>query len=148
MTFRRTRDGIRVDLDDRERRIVRLARDIVDGVGSSDADPAAARLAYEARPDDEEASEKFRELTAGDLEEARSADRELFLRTISASHLSEEEAEAWMRVIGEARLVLAARIGITDDGWEVGVGPGDRPELLLVGYLGGIQDALVHVLMT
>ncbi|NIR40764.1 MAG: DUF2017 family protein [Actinobacteria bacterium] len=132
--FRRTRDGIAVRLDEQERRVVRLARDVVDGVGSGDDDPAAARLAYDARPDDEDASRRFRELTADDLAEAR--------------RLTDEEAESWMRVIGDARLALAARIGISEDGWEAGVAPGQPPELLLVSYLGGIQDALVQALMS
>jgi hypothetical protein len=145
--FRRTRDGIAVRLDEQERRVVRLARDVVDGVGTDDGDPAIARLSYDARPDDGEASQRFRELTAGDLDEARRIDREAFLRTIDAQVITDDEAEAWMRVIGDARLALAARIGITDDGWEAGVGPGQPPELLLVSYLGGIQDALVRVLM-
>lgn len=146
--FRRTRDGIAVRLDEQERRVVRLARDVVDGVGSGDDDPAAARLAYDARPDDEDASRRFRELTADDLSEARRLDREAFMRTIDATLLTEEEAESWMRVIGDARLALAARIGISEDGWEAGVAPGQPPELLLVSYLGGIQDALVRALMS
>jgi hypothetical protein len=145
--FRRIRDGIAVRLDEQERRVVRLARDIVDGVGADEDDPAAARLSYDARPDDEDASRAFRELTADDLDQARRADRDAFLRTIDAAVLTDEEAEAWMRVIGDARLALAARIGITDDGWEASVRPGQPPELLLVGYLGGIQDALVRALM-
>ena len=148
MNFRRSRSGIEVRLTDQERRIVRLARDIVDGVGATADDPAIDRLSYDARPDDEAASERFRDLTASDLDEARAADRAAFVRTIAATRLTDDEAEAWMRVIGEARLALAARIGIRDDGWESATGPGDPPELLLVGYLGGIQDELVRVLMS
>ncbi|MDX1690320.1 MAG: DUF2017 family protein, partial [Acidimicrobiia bacterium] len=110
-------------------------------------DPAAARLDYDAHPDDERASARFRELTGDQLDAARAEDREQFLRTLDADELTEEEAEAWLRVIGDARLALASRIGITDDGWEAGVGPGDPPELLLVGWLGGVQDALVRALM-
>ena len=47
-----------------------------------------------------------------------------------------------MRVIGEARLVLAARLGITEDGWEDDA----DPEMALLGYLGYLQDGLVGVL--
>ena len=31
--------------------------------------------------------------------------------------LSPAEAEAWLLVLNEARLALAARMGITDEGW-------------------------------
>ena len=116
-------------------------------MGADDGDPASARLTYDARPDDADASRQFRDLTAADLDEARRSDREAFLRTVDSLVITDDEAEAWMRVIGDARLALAARIGITEDGWEAGVGPGQPPELLLVSYLGGIQDALVRVLM-
>ena len=51
-----------------------------------------------------------------------------------------------MRVIGEARLVLASRMGITDDGWEAELERGNDPELALLGWLGYLQDAAVETL--
>jgi hypothetical protein len=63
-----------------------------------------------------------------------------------AESLELEEAEAWMRVIGEVRLVLAGRLGIVTDGWEEDADPEQSPEMALLGYLGFLQDRLVSVL--
>ena len=51
-----------------------------------------------------------------------------------------------MRVVGEARIILAARLGIVEDGWEQDVESSRDPEMALLGYLGYLQDALVGVL--
>ena len=56
-----------------------------------------------------------------------------------------EDLEAFMRVVGEARLVLAARLGIEDDGWELEARP-DDPEMALLGLLGWVQDSAVGFL--
>ena len=76
----------------------------------------------------------------------RTADRDAFVRGVKESTISLEEAESWMRVIGEARLVLAARLGITKDGWEDEADPTQSPEMALLGYLGYLQDSLVSIL--
>ena len=49
-------------------------------------------------------------------------------------------------MIGEARLVLADRLGIEDDGWEAETELQSDPELVLLGWLGYLQDAAVGVL--
>ncbi len=49
-----------------------------------------------------------------------------------------------MRVIGDARLAIAARIGIEDDRWE-SQQPTD-PQLLMVHYLTHLQGGLIEAL--
>ncbi len=147
--FRRRGDRIEVRLNAQQRRVVALALGILDSVDpGEDGDPAAARLAYRAHPDDPEANARFRSLTDGMLSEARRRDREAFAGSLAGASLERDTAEAWLRVVGEARLVLAARLGITDDGWDDGVVPETAsPEMLLLELLGHVQDDLVRALM-
>jgi len=147
--FIRRPEGIEVLFGEQERRVVALALQLVEGVDATDTDdPAAARLNYRAHPDEPEADERFRRLTAQLLDDARAEDRRRFADTLRQDRLDIEEAEAWIRVIGEARLVLASRLGITEDGWEDGMDPATAsPQMLLLHVLGQVQDGLVQALL-
>jgi len=146
--FRRDGDRIVVELGEQERLVVALSLQVLAGVDSSPiGDPGRERLSYRAHPDDPEADERFRSLTGGMLHKARADDRRTLAGSLQADSIDRDEAEAWMRVVGEARLVLATGLGIEDDGWEQDLNPEHAPrELLLLEYLGRIQDALVRVL--
>ena len=106
----------------------------------------AKRLDYTPYPDDPAAAERYRELVGDDLDHLRGADRRSFEEVLSGEPVPAETLEAFMRVVGEARLVLAARLGIENDGWEAELERGDDPELALLGWLGYLQDAAVEVL--
>jgi hypothetical protein len=86
---------------------------------------------------------------AGEMEQSRAADRSAFGITAEQASggvtLSTPEAEAWLRVLGEARLVLAARAGIASDGWEDELPEAD-PSIALLHYLGWVQQSLAEVL--
>lgn len=121
---------------------------LLDSVGVPADDPAAARLDPSPYPEDPTAAEEFRRLMGGELEQARSADRSRFsewLERPETAVLDDEQAGAWLRVLGESRLVLAARLGIEEDGWETGSPPGD-PAVSLLHYLGWLQEELVEAL--
>lgn len=109
-----------------------LVRDFLTVLDGSPADdPAVARLVPSAYPDDEAASADFRALTEADLLAARRADAEVVidvLGPVDAAVLDSEAAHevvpiavdaaqlpAWLRTLAALRLVLASRIGITDD---------------------------------
>ncbi len=150
--IRARRGRVRVKLSDEE---VRLLTDVpawLDDVGSDPNDPAGPRLNQSAYPEDPMASAEYG-ITAGDaLDQGRRADRTVFTRTIGDAaagvDLSVEEAEAWMRVIGDSRLVLAARSGVDDSSWEQP--SGHSPEIEMLRYLTYVQanliDALDHLL--
>lgn len=143
--FEPSGDRIAVRLRSWERRLVGFAADLLDGLEPDD--PAGSRLDYVAHADDPDAEERFRDLTAGMLEEARTADRTAVRATLAAPGLTGEEAESWLRVIGEARLVLASRAGVEDDGWEgAAAPPGKAAEWALLHGLGYLQDRLVAAL--
>lgn len=144
--FTRRGAEILVQLTGHERALLRSLPRELDAIGDPDDDPAAARLNPAAYRDDAEASERFRDLVADDLSRARKADRTTLTRHADAETLTLEQAEAWMRVIGEARLAIAARIGIDDESWETDRALAESRERLTLQYLSYLQDALVQVL--
>lgn len=109
-------------------------------------DDAGGRLDYTPHPDDPAADAEYRELIGDDLAHLRRQDRDSFNDLVAGEPGSPEALEAFMRVVGEARLVLADRLGIEDDGWEAEADMRSDPELALLGWLGYLQDAAVGVL--
>ena len=114
---------------------------LLDAAGDADG-----RLNYSAHPDDAEADARYRDLTADSLTDLRHADRARFDGVVSGDDVSDEDVEAFMRLVGEARIALAARLGIEDDGWEAESDPTSDPEVALLGWLGYLQDAAVEAL--
>jgi hypothetical protein len=139
--------GIDVSLGPDEQVLLSQLLTLLGSVGASPDDPAADRLDPDAYRDDVDASHEFRRLTASELTTARDMDREVFAATLPSSHLSVEEAEAWVRVIGDARLAIAARRGVVegDTEWESEID--QNPDLAVVAYLGFLQARLVEALL-
>lgn len=79
-------------------------------------DPAAARLRVPVYLDDPDADEEYWGLVGGDLDHERAADRATFARlaeeAVDGVRASREDANAFLRVLVEARLALAARMGV------------------------------------
>jgi len=151
--FVRTAAGIEVHIKDLEIAVLRLIPRLLDDVGEPGVDPAATRLAPDVHPDDAARSEEFRRLSREMIEDGRQEDRDIFAACLDAVEagepLSPEDAEAWMRAIGEARLILGARLGIDDDGWETDrTAARSDPRIGVLHLLGHLQDALVGVLMS
>jgi hypothetical protein len=121
---------------------------LLDDVGADPRDPAGPRLNQSAYPDDPIASAEFEVAHTEELAEARAADRAAFAETLQHSvagvDLDEDQAASWMRVVGEARLAIAARLGIDDDRWEREAS--SDPTMVMVHYLTHIQSGLVDAL--
>lgn len=156
---RRVEGGVEVVVDAEERDALRSVppqlRAIVE---SSDPTPAAEqvrRRLFPAAYADEELDAEYRELAQPDLVEGRLDALDTFLRTLDGGsrrgrrwqvHLSGEEAEAWLAVVNDARLVLATVVGITDEAqWEHGPDHED-PASLMLYYLGWLEEELVGAL--
>jgi hypothetical protein len=139
--FRRSGAGIRVRLSTEERAVLATLPDVIASV-----DDAGGRFDYRAHPDDPEAEDRYRDLVGDDLSSGREADRRRYAETLAESIIEPDTAEAWMRVVGDARLALAHRLGIESDGWEAHHDPSASPDAALLAYLGYIQDALVRTL--
>ncbi|QIZ98445.1 DUF2017 family protein [Leifsonia sp. PS1209] len=172
--FRRSRDGAIVAVFEREEAeiIARLASEsaeLVEAVRSGvdpASDPALLRLLPDAYPDDAEASVDFRRFTTDGLAERKALNAVTVVEALSAAggvgssgggrsgsgsargrievRLDAQEATAWMRAIGDIRLVLASRLGIVEDGDDGDVHD-DETALLraIYDWLAFVQDTLV-----
>ena len=90
------------------------------GIGTSTAppdDPALARLFPAAYRDDDEAAADFRRYTEPALRAGKVAALRTALETLSGPDVSlnEEQAGAWLRALNDSRLVLAQRLGVTEE---------------------------------
>jgi hypothetical protein len=139
--FEVSADEYRLRLEPIERAVLRSIVGVLD-LG----DDAGGRLDYTAHPGDPDADRRYRDLVAGSLDELRVEDRRRFETVVSGAASPPAAVESFMRVVGEIRLILAARAGIEDDGWEQDAAT-DDPEVAMLGWLGHLQDAAVGVLM-
>lgn len=152
--FRSRSDSVEMRLRNHEVEVLSLVEGVLASVGREERDPAEERLSVEAYPDDGESQAEYGRLTAPELERGRRRDRAVVSSSLEAARrgpvaLSTAEAYSWLMVINEARLVLAARLGIEDEGW--GISPGNQPdlpspEMALLLYLTEVQDDLIRVL--
>jgi hypothetical protein len=145
--FRTVAEGIEVRLSAEERMFLGDVLPLLAEVGLSDEDPAAARLRVPVYLDDPESSEEWWRLMGQDLEAGRQADRGIFQRAVSSEDplvLNNDEADAFLRVLNEARLALGARLGI-----DVESDHDDLPaeSRQVMDYLGWIQEELTVELL-
>lgn len=139
--FLRRGDRVRVRLSAAERAALTAVPDII-----AESGDAGGRFDYQAHPDDPEAEDAYRRLVGSNLDSLRRADRAAFITELDEAEISLDTAEAWMRVIGEARIALATRLGIEEDGWEARADPEADPEMAMLTYLGFLQEELVSAL--
>lgn len=150
--FRMRSDGVDVRLDERDRGLLGEIPMLLDSASSAD-DDARSALDRPAFRDDAGASAEFASMVSDEVARQRSADRAVLARVSSgATHLSRDDAVRLMRVVNEARIVLAVRRGIlTDDpedavGWERRI-EGD-PALAALAWLSYVESELLRALPT
>lgn len=145
--FQSTADGIEVELTSEERLFLGDVLPLLAGIGAQGDDPAADRLNVPVYLDDADANEEWWRLMGQDLEASRRSDRAVFKKIVESEGpvvVDDEEADAMLRVLNEARLVLGARFGV-----EVEADHDDLPEdsRQVMDYLGWIQEQLTVELM-
>jgi hypothetical protein len=157
---RRGSGGIRLRLSGRERELLawlaaelegRLA-EVSSGSGPDDIrplpEPAAdlIRLFPPAYAEDEGDEREYRRLTHGELLDGKREALRLFAATLEREELTEEELEAWLRVLNDLRLVLGTRLDVTEEVYARPLDPRDpsSPELALYGYLSWLQEQAVE----
>lgn len=140
-------DGVRARLAATDVAVLSRLPELLDTLGEPDADPAAARLAPGAYPDDSDADAEFRRFADTELRRGRDDDRRAFLKSLAPGsvRLDADDAARWLRVINETRLLLGARLGIEDDGWTYG-GLRESPRAALLHYLSWAQEGLLEAL--
>ena len=146
LRIRRTRKGeIRLRLPENERALLRqVAAGTRLRLTAEDDDPALRRLfppAY-AEPDRDD---EYQGLMRGELRTGRERALELLESTVDRTSLSVAEADAWLRALNDARLVLGTELDVDEElDWN-GIA-GDDPRALeyaVYGYLSWIQEQLV-----
>ena len=146
MLFQPTDEGVEATLNPELRMFLGDVVPMLATVAESEDDPAAQRLQVPVYLDDQDADEEWWRLMGPDLDAARQADRRVFQKAIETDgpvRLSDEEADAFLRVLNEARLALGARMGV-----EVEEDYDDLPERSrnVLGYLGAILEDLTEAL--
>jgi len=113
--FKTTRRGIAATFSDEEKVFLKDVLPLLAGIGEVGDDPAATRLKVPVYLDDPDSNDEWWRLMGNDLDMARNADRDVFRRLVeddAVTVLSDEEGDALLRVINEARLTLGARLGV------------------------------------
>lgn len=108
-------------------------------------DPALRRL-FPPAYDDPKLDQEYRELTRSQLVSGRERALELLAATADDDVLTPEQADAWLRALNDARLVLGTRLDVTEDlDWD-GLDPSDpgAAELAVYAYVSWIQEQLVE----
>jgi hypothetical protein len=112
--------------------------------------PVLRRLYPTAYPQDAEADAAYGELVHDQLLEQRLTALDTLERSMTASHLSEEELIAWMMSINSIRLVLGTRldVGEDDEPMDVDEDDPDRPLWLSYGLLSQMLWVIIDAMET
>ncbi len=147
MRIKAVREGVEIEL---ERGLVDFLLqfpDMLDNVIGGSDDAAARRLHVPVYLDDPDANGEWWGFMGAELDESRRADRSAFREALAASVkgtvVSRLEAYAMVRVLNEARLALAARVGveIEEDYETLG-----EHESMMLQALGELQMAFLGAL--
>jgi hypothetical protein len=111
----RTRDGdYRLRLAPEERDVLRGMPDQLRRLMAED-DPGLKRLFPPAYLDDAERDAEYRRLMREELVNRRLESLAMVEATVDADRLSEEQLNAWMKVINDLRLVIGTSLDVQED---------------------------------
>lgn len=127
----------------------------IDPEAAPSEDPALHRLLPDAFRDDAEASLEFRRFTERDLRDAKVRNAETVRASLEVGglviHLTQDVIPAWLGFLNDTRLVLGARLDITEDNQdELAELDDDDPRGALYGlysWLTYLQETLVQTLL-
>jgi hypothetical protein len=147
--IRRGRGGeLKLRLPDDERELLHLlCEELRERVDDEPGHPDLRRLFPPAHADDPEADAEYRRLVGRQLASSRGGALETVRATIARETLSPEQAEAWLTVLNDLRLVLGTRLDVTEQ-MDFDLDPDDprAHELAVYAYLSWLQEQLVEAL--
>jgi len=117
-------------------------------------DPVVARLLPDAYRDDPEKAGEFRKYTESSLRESKKYFAQTLMETLPATggkvRLTGDQARDWLRALNDIRLMFGVRLEVTEDFEDqlAALDPKD-PRMAafeVYGWLGAVQDSLVHAL--
>ena len=138
---------MRVSLDRHEQLLLTELLDELEGLLDDPDDPELRRLfppAYSEPTDDEQ----YRSLVRDQLVSGRSKALATVRRTMGSETLDADQADQWLRVLNDMRLVLGTRWDVPEQ-LDYGKLDLDEPrgrELAVYGYLSWLQEQLVEAL--
>lgn len=112
------RGGVDLELPSEVRRLVSsLARQLDELLHDPEAadDPGLARLFPPAAVDDPMQALGFEQLMGRAIRDGKLEAAAILRATADASHLSDDEAHAWMRGLNDIRLLIGTRLAITEE---------------------------------
>lgn len=136
-----------VELSVSDRGVLAGIPELLASVGDDQSDPAFDVLHRAAYTHDAEASRAFERLVSGERAIAHRVDGRVLAQVVAgAPELTRNEALALVRILNEARLVLAARAGAFEEGasWEDRIAT--DPALAAVAWLSHVQGLLVRAI--
>lgn len=137
----------RLRLSDGERALFHsLHQELAELLADPD-DPGLRRL-FPPAHDDAERDEQYQALVRDQLVSGRAQALDIVRAAIEGEVLTAEEADAWLRVLNDLRLVLGTRLDVTEDTDFEQVDPEDPRgrELIVYAYLSWLQEELVAAL--
>ena len=144
----RRRDGAyRLRLSRDERVLLRMLHAELESLLEDPDDPDLRRL-FPPASDDAEQDADYRRLTRDGLVDGRARALETVARTLGADTLTAAEADDWLRVLNDARLVLGTRLDVTEETMLAELDPADPDahQLAVYAYLSWLQEQLVAAL--
>lgn len=145
--FRRTNDAIVIEVTGHEAVFLGQIPSLLDSVGAVQGDRGYSVLHRPLCLDDRNVDDELRDLVSQELDAQRLTDRTVLERCIrEGSSMTLDEGHGVLRSLNDARLVLAARAGVFEDGraWEDRID--EDPALAAVAWLGYVQTELLRAL--
>jgi uncharacterized protein DUF2017 len=146
---KRSRSGdYEIRLSAEERDLLRGLAPRMREVLSDETDPVLERLFPVAYPEDEDRQAEYALLVRGELLDSHLAALTILEETVDAQRLDEERLLAWMRALNEVRLVLGARLEVTEEGEERPTDPSDprAGPFAIYDYLTWLQGEIIDAL--
>lgn len=143
-SIERTQSGeYRLRLNDAERALLRMLHAELGALLDDPADPDLRRLFPPAHEEPEHEAE-YRQLVGGQLADGRTRALETMQRTLDAEKLTSEEADAWLRVLNDLRLILGTRLDVTEETMlELDPSDPNAQQYAVYSYLSWLQEQLV-----
>jgi hypothetical protein len=145
--IRRVAGGYRVVLTPPEMELLRtLASRLRSAIEAGG--PETLRLYPPAFPDDPEAEASYREVARDDLVSGREQRLRVFEATLGQERLDPRQAEAWLGVLADARLVVGTALAVTDEDDPTDWSPRDpdAADRLAYLYAAYLEEQLVAAL--
>jgi hypothetical protein len=111
-------------------------------------DPVLDRLYPDVRPEDAAWSAAFRDLVRGDLDEGRRRNIAVVRASLEARTVDDRQAEAWLHVLNDVRLVMGTRLEVTEEDDQTPFDPedSDAAARIVYAYAGLLEEQFVEVL--